>query len=140
MSKEANVVAVASAHSLLDNAARVRSTAMEDELCRRLSSVLLPPLLSPPQNSSHRNQYKITRSTAKKDYRTSGRDFRPFESKIPSCEGQKFICSIICKSNVLKDLKGVRSGPVRSGLVCRLYLLSSHVRTLLRKYCTVLFY
>ncbi len=37
-------------------------------------------------------------------------------------------------SNVLKDLNGVRS--VRSGL----YLLSSHVRTLLRKYCTVLFY
>ena len=31
MSKEANVVAVASAHSLLDNAARVRSTAMAME-------------------------------------------------------------------------------------------------------------
>ena len=30
MSKEANVVAVASAHSLLDNAARVHSTALED--------------------------------------------------------------------------------------------------------------
>ena len=31
--------------------------------CRRS---VLPPLLSPPQNSSRRNQYKITKSTAKK--------------------------------------------------------------------------
>ncbi len=30
LSKEANVVVVASAHSLLDNAAQVRSTVMED--------------------------------------------------------------------------------------------------------------
>ena len=40
--------------------------------CRR--SVLLP-LLSPPQNSSRRNQYEITKSTAKKDFCTSGRVF-----------------------------------------------------------------
>ena len=31
LSKEANVVAVASAHSLLDNSAQVRSTVIEDE-------------------------------------------------------------------------------------------------------------
>jgi hypothetical protein len=36
-------------------------------------------------------------------------------------------------SNVLKDLKGVRSGPVWSG---RLYLLSSHVSTLAHRIST----
>ena len=36
---------------------------------------VLPPLLSPPQNSYRRNQYEITKSTAKKDLCTSGRDF-----------------------------------------------------------------
>jgi hypothetical protein len=44
---------------------------------------VLPPLLPPPQNSSGRNQYKITKSTAKKDFRPSIRDFCPFGSKIP---------------------------------------------------------
>jgi hypothetical protein len=49
--------------------------------CRRS---VLPPLLPPPQNSSRRNQYEITKSTAKKDCCTSGIDFGTYGAKIPS--------------------------------------------------------
>jgi hypothetical protein len=50
---------------------------------------VLPPLLSTPQNSSHRNQYKITKSTAKKDFQSSEGIFDLLGQKsLP--EGQKF--------------------------------------------------
>jgi hypothetical protein len=45
------------------------------------------------------------------------------------------VYSTLCMSNVLKDLKGVRSGLVWSGPV-RLYLLSSHVSTLAHRIST----
>ena len=54
--------------------------------CHR--SVCLP-LLSTPQNSSHRNQYKITNSTAKKDFHPSGRHFFDLLGPTFLPEGQK---------------------------------------------------
>ena len=62
-------------HYLLDTEAGGGGNAAD--LC------FLPSCL-PPQNSSRRNQYKITKSTVKKDFCISGRDFCTYGATNPS--------------------------------------------------------
>ncbi len=64
---------------------------------------VLPPLLSPPQNSSRRNQYEITKSMAKKDFCTSGRDFLHLRCKNPFQRCKNFNCLVICSTSITID-------------------------------------
>jgi hypothetical protein len=47
-------------------------------------------------NFISRNQYEITKSTATKDFCTSGRDFHPLGAKIPSRCAKNFNYLVIC--------------------------------------------